>query len=103
MSEERQNWQRRLESIEENCRTEGWDSYGAAPISDGATDAARWVCESLDVVPGVNGDVNVILLSEAVTITISPKGTVTGFFLDSEDANSTIGAYTARRNARRDP
>lgn len=90
------SWLDRLDAIEKDCRREGWDSYGADPVTPEAVAAAKAVCRSLDVVPGVNGEINVQLLSEAVQLTIDKTGRLASFYIDSEEAESQTQAWTRR-------
>ena len=88
------SWRARLNAIGQDCRTDGWDSYGAAPVTQPALTAAAVLCDSLDVVPTSRGGIQISFAAEAISIEIDGNGHVFAISLDSFDAESFV-ALTA--------
>ena len=96
----------RLEAIEKDCQVDGWDSYGAHPVTPRVVEVARWLCESLDVIPTNRGGIQIDVGREAVTLELDALARVASFCVDIEELNewiATKGAPTGNgRSGHRD-
>jgi hypothetical protein len=89
-------WIRLLDQIATDCRTEGWDDNHAVPVTAEAITAARLLCGSMVVVPLLrDGGIHVSFLGESISMDIDGHGTVTGVYLDTTDANTSLDAMVA--------
>ena len=89
-------WIRLLDQIATDCRTEGWDDNHAVPVTAEAITAARLLCGSMVVVPLLrDGGISVSFLGESISMDIDGHGTVTGVYLDTTDANTSLDAMVA--------
>lgn len=66
-----------IERFRESCRSRGWDSYGANPVTEKTIEAALRVGELLEpmqevtwVVPTVDGAIQFSDLDESIQITV---------------------------------
>ena len=89
-SEPQPKWIGRLDSIATGCREDGWDSYGADAVTDDALNAALAICRSLDVVPTVNGGVQISFLAESVQVEVNASGQMFNVYIDMDDAKETL-------------
>lgn len=95
----RHGWENRLRSIALDCREKNWDSYGADPVSIAALRVAHILCKSLDVVPMVDGGVQIAMASEALAFELAPDGSVDNVYADLSEVASFVAKVIERQDA----
>lgn len=77
---------------------DGWDSYGAPPITSAAIDAARRLIQSLGVTPTNSGGVSVYLASDGVQLEFDADGRLDDVWIAVRDVNDYLAAVAKRED-----
>lgn len=75
---------------------DGWDSYGAPPITAEAIASAKHLIGSLGITPTNRGGVQVYLASEGVAVEFDSEGAVHDVWIGVADINDYVTALKKR-------
>lgn len=90
----------RLATILHECGTEGWDSYGADPLTWKAVLAAKALVDGIAIVPTVNGGVNVSWANEGLWIEFDDEGHICSFGIDAGEVTTQTDPSTSPPSGR---